>query len=134
MTTRRPLSKLAHDILNQLGSLIVVNPDMRTTPSFASTTEKILAEFIQDWLDEDQAEFVLKENTKYYVCKLSSTNVHVKKVVKRMRGFSELKRGDAFGFSLEGFHRADGESRIYQAASDFKNGRICADERYNPEI
>jgi hypothetical protein len=119
MTTRRPISELVKKLFVQFSIKTVA-------------TEDEVAEFIQDWLDEDNASYILKENEKYFVCKLDS--VHNPSVLAQGKGFSFLKKGDLFDFSPEDFYRAHGQGRVYQATSDFKNGRICANERYNPEI
>lgn len=134
MTTRRPIKQLAAAILKQLNPTIVVNPAMVTTPSYAENAEKILAEFIQDWLDEDQAALVIKEDTSYYVVKFDHTNIHCQRSVAYYLGFSFLKKGDAFDFSKESFARAGSGGSRYVATSDFKNGRICANVTYDPEI
>ena len=75
-------------------------------------------------------------NPKYYVCKLSSSSVHTARVVKKMRGFNDLKKGDPFDFSTTAFWDAEGQGRIWQATSDYnkKGEYIEAEETYNPEI
>lgn len=77
-----------------------------------------------------------KNNTDYFVCVLSSTNIHCNKVVTKLRGFNLLKKGDAFDFSLTAFYKAEGQGRVYQAISDYDwaNKTIECREAYNPEI
>lgn len=121
MTTRRPLVHLAVIVMKYLAS-------------HKSATSKDVADIIQDWFDEDMADLVIKENTDYYVVKFSTINVHCQKEVSRHRGFSFLKKGDAFDYSKTSYHEAANGGSRYQASSDFRNGRICADQTYDPEI
>jgi hypothetical protein len=83
---------------------------------------------------------ILKDNPDYYVCLLSSTNSHCCTVLEKFRGFSKLRKGDAFDFSLEGYYRADGYGATFHATSDYKHGMtkgtgtIRCEQDYDPEI
>lgn len=125
-------------ILNYDISEIELDNEMLTIDSKILTSGPVCRVYLQainNLLERKMSDHVFRENKDYYTCKLSSTNANYPNpVLEQGRGFSFLKKGDAFDCSLEGFHRAKGQGRLYQATSDFKNGYICADEKYNPEI
>jgi hypothetical protein len=82
---------------------------------------------------------ILIDDPKYYVSLLYSGSIHCHEILKYMRGFSKLKKGDYFDFAHDK-NESYGFGRIYVATSDYyitpntKQGRIQAEETYNPEI